>query len=66
MKLTKPQMILLRDLKYGPERVSMPYKPAERLIALGYVKSEKSVFGTALLYLTESGRRALTEDTSNE
>jgi hypothetical protein len=60
MKLTPAQKLLLRDLSVADETVSMPYKPAEKLIALGYATSRDCAFGAEIISITEAGRRALT------
>lgn len=61
-KLTKPQLELLIDLGNGPQSVALPYKPAEKLIALGYTTVVESAFGGAVLYITPAGRRALAKN----
>jgi hypothetical protein len=60
-KLTKPQRALLAELSAGQRTVWEGYKPASRLIDLGYAEWIEGRW-SASLRITEAGRRAISEN----
>lgn len=62
MKLTKPQKELLRDIcDYDVQLTINTYKPALKLVELGYATSEPERWGRIKLTATNAGRKALEE-----
>lgn len=61
MKLTKPQIELLRDVANGGTAVDN-YPPARKLVELGLCIREKTGFSDRLS-ITPAGRSALSKET---
>lgn len=58
MKLTRPQMELLKDCADCCPCVDS-YRPAQRLVALGLAEWTRGNYGSSYLNITEAGRRAI-------
>lgn len=60
-KLTKPQMLLLREIAEGQQSISESYTPANRLTSLGFAEMIPGRFGGCTIRITNAGRKALRE-----
>lgn len=58
-ELTVPQLLLLADISERPETVNETYRPAKRLVELGYANITHGPYGSASITITNAGREAL-------
>lgn len=58
IRLTKPQMTLLKSLADGPHYTALGYPPAVKLEELGLIEVRETRFST-MSYVTAAGRAAL-------
>ncbi|MGV0879494.1 hypothetical protein V6767_20375 [Martelella sp. FLE1502] len=63
VKLTAPQYYLLVEISDNSRNVVDSYKPAQKLVALGFAELGPSSFGARNLSITDAGRQHLKEKT---
>lgn len=59
VKLTKAQMEFLSDMAARPQTSFDGYKPAMKLVTLGFATRQESRFGSVSFAITPAGRSAL-------
>lgn len=62
VKLTKPQRELLEEIVAWPRPCALEYKPAAKLMELGFAEARGGRFGAPTLHSTPAGRAYLAED----
>ena len=64
VKLTKPQRELLEEIAPGSIKCGLGYKPARKLVELGFAEASEARLGYPfpLLRITPAGRAYLAED----